>query len=202
MELTDKENIRPTDAEIQFLTLAFNKFYDTFEKIMQDDFWALDATIRYSTLKDGFAIYAELLNYEPIKLVIQAMKIARPPMEAEIGGELFKFFRNVIYHFPLFDKWDEVYVTKSLVNWDKQGQTIDKFLEKYKGKPSVKYRFWEADKKLMTYLEINFPSDYSDTLKIYLKDILKEKEGIKFSFILMRKILDTQVVKETDPNNS
>jgi hypothetical protein len=43
IKLTDKENIRPTETEIQFLTLAFNKFYDTFEKIMQDDFWALNA---------------------------------------------------------------------------------------------------------------------------------------------------------------
>ncbi len=122
-------------------------------------------------------------------------------MEAEIGDELFKFARNVISHFPLFDRWNDVYLTKVVVNWDKQGQSIDKFLEKYKGKPTVKYRFGEADKKRMTYLLINFPIDYDDNSKIYLRDILNENEGIKFSFILMRQIIDTQVVKwKTAPN--
>jgi hypothetical protein len=191
----NQENIRPNEGELQFLTLAFNRFYDIFEKVMEDNFWELNSINRFGILKDGLSIYTELLNYEPIKWVIDKMKIERPPMEAEIGGELFKFFRNVILHFPLFDTWDEVYVTKTLANWDRNGQSIDKFLEKYKGKPSVKYRFWEEKKKLMTYLEINFPSNYESDIKIYLKDILKEKEGLKFSFVLMKQIIDTQVVK-------
>jgi len=45
----------------------------------------------------------------------------------------------------------------------------------------------------MTYLSINFPERYEDNTKIYLKDIVSEKDGIKFCFILMKKILDTQV---------
>lgn len=49
------------------------------------------------------------------------------------------------------------------------------------------------NKKRMTYLSINFPKEYEEDTKIFLKDFLNEKEGVKFSFILMRKILDTQV---------
>jgi len=45
----------------------------------------------------------------------------------------------------------------------------------------------------MTYLSINFPKEYENDTKIFLKDILSEKDGIKFSFILMKQILDTQV---------
>jgi len=74
-------------------------------------------------------------------------------------------------------------------------RSIDKFLNKYKGKETVKYRFWEVQKKRMTYLSINFPKKYEENTKIYLKEILSEKEGVKFSFILMKKILDTQVEK-------
>lgn len=48
----------------------------------------------------------------------------------------------------------------------------------------------------MTYLSIRFPEDYSDETKIYIKDILHEKDGVRFSFILMKKIMDTQVIKE------
>jgi len=57
----------------------------------------------------------------------------------------------------------------------------------------VKFRFWESNKNGMTYLSINFPQEYDNESKIYLKDLITEKEGIKFSFILMRKIIDTQV---------
>lgn len=191
--MAEETSIRPTNSEVQFLTLAYNRFYDLFEEVMKDDFWDKSEWERYSKIKQAYLIYAELLNYEPIKWVIEKIKTARPPMEAEIGSELFKFVRNVISHFPFFSKWDDVWVNKSIVNWNKNGQSIDKFLNKYEGKQEVKYRFWEEDKKRMTYLTISFPKEYSELSKIYLKDIISEKEGVKFSFILMKQIINTQV---------
>jgi hypothetical protein len=159
---------------------------------MSDSFWELDPWQRFSKVSHGFSVYTELLNYEPLKHVLNSMKTMRPPMEAEIGGELFKFARNVLAHFPLFATWDEVWINKTLVNWNKEGQSIDRFLNKYQGRSQVKYRFWEEKKKQMTYLSINFPGTYGDD-KIYLKDIISEKDGVKFSFIMMRNILNTQV---------
>jgi len=185
--------LRPNKAEKEFLTLAYNKFYDIFEEVMTDSFWKKRKLYRFSRIREGFVVYAELLNYEPLKCVIEHLKKARPPMEAEIGSELFKFIRNVIAHFPFFQSWNEVWISKSIINWNKDGQSIDKFLKKYEGKEVVKYRFWEAKKRKMTYLNINFPQKYHEDNKIYLREILSEKEGIKFSFILMRQILDTQV---------
>ncbi|MEI6711126.1 MAG: hypothetical protein WCK88_02590 [bacterium] len=51
---------------------------------MDDTFWRKKKSYRFSKIKDGFAVYAELLNYEPIKWVIDYLKKTRPPMEAEI----------------------------------------------------------------------------------------------------------------------
>lgn len=113
-------------------------------------------------------------------------------MEAEIGGPLFKFIRNIFSHFPIFEKWNDVWVSKELVNWQKEGLTIDRFLNKYAGHEEVKYRFWEADKKKMTYLSIKFPTEYSAN-KFYIKDMIDEKDGVKFSLVMMRQILSTQV---------
>jgi hypothetical protein len=189
-----QENLRPNKAEIQLLTLAYNRFYDIFEEVMDDSFWEKDAWHRFSKLKDGFGVYSELLNYEPIEWVLENMKNSRPPIEAEIARDVFKFIRNVIVHFPFFDSWDDVWVNQSLVNWHKEGQSIDRFLAKYKGGETVKYRFWEADKKRMTYLSISFPERYEGDTKFYLKNLLSEREGVKFSFILMRQVLNTQVV--------
>lgn len=186
------EHLKPNEAEKLFLSLAYNRFYNLFEEIMNDSFWKLDAWQRFSKVSNGFSVYAELLNYAPLKYILKTMKTKRPPMEAEIGGELFKFVRNVLAHFPLFATWDDVWINKTLINWNREGQSIDRFLKKYQGSSEVKYRFWEEKKKQMTYLSINFPSIYSDE-KIYLKDIINEKDGVKFSFIMMRNILNTQV---------
>ena len=189
---SSNENLKPNKAEELFLSLAYNRFYDLFDEVMSDNYWELSPWQRFSKASLGLSVYAELLEYEPLKHVLNAMKKARPPMEAEIGGELFKFVRNILAHFPLFATWDEVWINKTLVNWNREGLSIDRFLNKYQGKPKVKYRFWEEKKKKMTYLSINFPSTYGSD-KIYLKDIISEKDGVKFSFIMMRNILNTQV---------
>ncbi len=191
--MEERSESRPSRAEKDFLTLAYSRFYDIFDDIMSDSFWEEDAWHRLSKIKDAFAIYAELLNYPPIKWVIEHMKEARPPMEAEIGSELFKFIRNIMAHMPFFDKWDDIWVNKDIVNWYRDGQSIDKFLARYEGHESVKYRLWEADKKRMTYMSITFPDDYSRNAKVFLKDVLAEKDGVKFSVVLMKSILDTQV---------
>ena len=190
-----ERGLRPNNAEKEFLTLAYNKFYDIFEEVIDDSFWNKNEYYRFSKVKDGFAIYTELLNYLPIKWALKYIENTRPPMEAKIGDELFKTIRNIFAHFPFFESWDEVWITNSIVNWYKEGLSIDKFFNKHKGKNTVKYRFWEAQKKQMTYVSIKFPQKYEKNTKIYLKDIISEKEGVKFSFILMKQILDTQIEK-------
>jgi hypothetical protein len=160
---------------------------------MSDIFIEKSDLYRFSRIKDAFAVYTELLNYEPIKVFIDHLKVTRPPVEAEIGNDLFKFIRNVITHYPFFDRWDDVWISNSLANWYQEGQSIDRFLEKYKGHPTIKYRFWEASKKRMTFVLINFPDTYKKGTRVYLNYYLTENEGIKFSLLLMKKIIDSQV---------
>ena len=187
------EELRPNVAETKLLNLAYNRFYEIFEEVIDDAFWSKNEWERFSKIKEAFSIYTELLNYEPLKWVIEKLKTARPTMEAEIGNELFKFVRNIISHFPFFNSWNDVWISKSIVNWYKKDLSIDKFLKKYTGMSEVKYRFWESDKGRMTYLSIKFPKEYEEETKIYLKDIISEQEGVKFSFILMRQIMNTQI---------
>jgi len=188
-----KDELRPSIAERELLTLAYNRFYELYDEVMSDFFWENKDFYRFAKIKEVFSIYAEIMNYPPLKSVIDYLKKSRPPMEAEIAGEFFAFIRNILIHFPFFQTWDDVFINKNIVNWYREGQTIDKFLTKYQGHQSVKYRFWEPEKKRMTYLSINFPQGYSSGIKILLKDILVEKDGVKFSLVLMKGILDTQV---------
>jgi len=189
----EPNTLKPNSLELKFLNLAYNRFYDLYEEIMKDNFWKKNKQYRFSKMKDIFAIYSELLNYAPISWVIDNIKQNRPPMEAEIASELFKFIRNLISHFPFFEIWNDIYFDCELINWKGKEERIHKFLKKYKEIGTIKYRFWEEEKKKMTYLSINFPSSYLKGEKVYLRDILKEKEGIKFSIIMMKQVLDTQV---------
>ncbi len=184
---------RPNRNEILFLNLSYNRFYDLFDEIMNESFWEKSDWERFSKITQVFSIYNELLLYEPIKWSLEIIKESRPHMESEIGNKLFRFIRNVLSHFPFYSNWDEAWITKDLINWQKEGQFIHRFLNEYSGKKEIKYRFWEEKIKKMTYISISFPKGYNENSKIYLKDIISEKDGIKFSIILMKQILDIQV---------
>ncbi len=188
-----EEEPKPNDKEKLFLKLAYNRFYDLFEEIMSPEFLDKNKEIRFFKIKEIFSVYSELLNYIPLKEVVESYKTKRPPMESELSKELIKFFRNIITHFPFFENWDEVWINKKIINWHKENQFMDKFLKKYAGRKEIKYRFWEPNYKKMTYLSVNFPKEYEDENKIFLKNIISEKEGIKFCLILMHNILSTQV---------
>lgn len=188
-----KDELRPSIAEKELLTIAYNRFYDLYDEVMTDNFWENKGFYRFARIREVFSIYAEIMNYPPLKSVIDHLKKSRPPMEAETASEFFAFIRNILIHFPFFQTWDDVFINKNIVNWHREGQTIHRFLTKYQGHQPVKYRFWEPEKKRMTYLSISFPQGYSSGIKIFLKDILVEKDGVKFSLVLMKGILDTQV---------
>jgi len=195
------ESIKPNEKEKEVLTLFYNRFYNLFEEIVNDDFINKEASVRFFKLREAFSIYKELLSYEPIKAYLGWMKKGgRPHFEGIIADDLFSFIRNLLLHFPIFDTWDEVYITKNLATWSKVGQ-IDRFLNKciklkIDSMGTVKYRIWEEKK--LTYFDVNFPEKYDDN-NIYLKDIIAEEVGTKFCMALMREILDKQVENPEDP---
>lgn len=189
-----RQLIQPlSSSEELFLNLSYNKFYDLQSEIYNSPFWEQSPIYRLGRISQLFSVYGEILNYKPIKDVLEQIAEFRPPMESEISGQLFKFIRNILAHFPFFDSWEEIWVNKDLINWNKKDQTIDKFLEKFKGSKSLKYRYKEKNKIDFNYATINFPETY-DNNKIYLKDIISEKEGVQFAIAMMLRVINTQVI--------
>ncbi len=191
----DKDVIPISLAEELFLNLGYDKFFDICSEVYSDEFWGKSPQYRLSKIFQAFSIYNELLNHEPFKGVLKWLSKYRPPMEAEIAGPLFKFIRNILAHFPFYDAWDEIWVSKQLVNWKHPNRSIDRFLKKFCGTKEVKYRFKEKTKQEFTYVTINFPKSYDES-KIYLKDIINEEQGIKFALVMMIKVLNTQIESE------
>jgi hypothetical protein len=175
-------------AEQIFLGLGYNRFLDLFKEIESEAFWMRDASYRLHRIRDIFSVYAELCCYEPIKFILDKRKNGRP-VENELGERLFKFIRNLLSHFPLFENWDSVWISKQLATWEKEGQSIDKFLSEFEGREAIKYRFWDYRSGQMIYLTICFPATYTSGREIFLKDILQEREGVRFSIRLMLNIL-------------
>lgn len=106
-------------------------------------------------------------------------------------------------HFPFFEKWDDVWIKKSLVNlYSTRHQFIDRFLSTNEGKGQLEYRFWEPRKRKMTHIAITFPKDYTKGEKVFLRDLLPEEDGVKFSAIFMWNILKVQIQKIKDTEDS
>jgi hypothetical protein len=185
------ELTHPTQDEVEFLTLGFNRFLDLHKEIMSDAFWDENPSQRFLKTKDLFGVYSEILKYPPVQWVIDANK---RPNHSDVGRDLFRFIRHILMHFPFFDSWDDVWIRQSLVNlYSTRPQFIDKFLSNNEGKEQLKYRFWEEGKKRMTYIAISFPKNYTQGEKIFLNTILPEKDGVRFASIFMWDILKIQV---------
>lgn len=180
--------------EYEFLNLACNRFLDLYNEVNSNSFMEFSSEMRLYKIKDLFSVYSELLLYEPIKEHINLLEKSRPPMESVLSDEFIKFIRNILIHFPFFITWDQIYVTKNLVNWVSVGKTIDKFLIKYTGSNEVQYRFMEAKSGKWRYPTISFPKDYSDE-KIYIKDMINEKDGILLCAILMYNVVMSQIIE-------
>ena len=192
--------LRPYQSEIEFLNYSYNAFLDNYEEIREDSFWNNTPYYRLSKMRDVVLIYTEILEYEPIQWYIDALKKLRPPMEAELSKDYIEFIRNVLVHFPFYNTWDTVKLSKELINWSKPGKSIDRFLHKYSGHPEIKYRIWDKKKKAFTYVSVSFPPKYDSEIGIYLKDIMPEKEGFIFIISLMHSVMMSQVERIKLPN--
>jgi len=183
--------MRPTkeEEEKEFLEASYKRFGRVAQEIISDDFFNNSDFYRFCRIKNLFEIYSEMLSYQPFITILKYYSL-RSPNKSKILKDLFKFIRNVLSHFPFYDSWDEVWINKNIVNWNKPGQTIDKFLNNNEGQKSIALILKTSE----TYMEfqITFPRKYNEGTKIWLKDILSEKEGVLFSVFMMKDLLDTQ----------
>ncbi len=157
----------------------------------------LTPEIRLYKIKDFFSVYSEMLSYASIKDYIEIVENTRPPMESVISSDWVKLVRNILAHFPFFTSWDEIYISKQLVNWASEGKSIDRFLKKYQGHKEVEYRFKERLSDKWRYPTIKFPSTYNED-KIYLKDMITERDGVLLCAVLMYKVVSSQII---NPSN-
>lgn len=194
----DNNVIHPTKKEQEALRIFFDKFYKLYDEITSDSFMDNCPELRFYKTKDFFAIYKELSSYGLINAYLNWIKEGgRPVFDGIISDGLFTCIRNIFAHYPLFDRWDDVYIDKGLATWNKSG-SINQFLSncgkiKIDGKPIVKYRIWQYETKKMTYFAINFDNQYKQGEKVFLYNIVSESVGTKFFAEMMKRVVDIAI---------
>ena len=139
------------------------------------------------------ALVTELLKDKEIK-----EKFEELANQSKVNGEnndvkleVFTMLRNIILHFPFFDKWEDIYLNRKILNWNRNKKgSIEKFFDKNKNK-KLKYTIYmKHENKWNPEHEVNIEiPNLDDNKKIYLKDIISIKD-ILWTFAIIDYYLD------------
>lgn len=185
--------VEPNKSEELFLNLAYKRFHILYDEIMNDQFWKKGDEYRFCKLTNIFSVYAKLSSYMPIGLLLEGEKLRGRSEETRVAGVMFRFLRCVLSKLPLFATWNEVWVSKTLLNWNSECSAIDGLLERLSGHKDVMYQYWDPGKKCLSGISMSFPKGYDEN-RIYLKELLSERDGVIFSVTMMWQILNNQLL--------
>lgn len=177
--------------ELQFNILANDKLQEISKEIKSEEFWEMSPEDRFYRYNKMYSLFTELTNYHSFKVFIKNEIETSDVDEIKIQGKFYKFIRHLFAHFPYFDKWDDVWISKELISWDqnRERQFIHTFLTEFVGHKPMNFRFKSDSNHEFANVTLNFPQSFNETEKIYLKDIVTEKEGVLFSRVAMNTML-------------
>lgn len=93
--------------------------------------------------------------------------------------ETFDMFRNYFSHFPIFEKYEDAYINKELLHWNKSGKgKIEKYFEKYQNTEIsflIIYKMvngvWTPEQEIKLFIPA-----LPEKEKLYLKNIISLKD--------------------------
>lgn len=137
---------------------------------------------KFELIKSLSSLVSELLDKDNLKekLLNLANTSTVNGNDNEIKIETFDFIRNILIHFPIFESWDDIYISKELLGWNKPyNGSIVKYFKKNSGK-TFTYRIFlnEYDEWVEKHtITVTIP-ELKDNTKIFLKDILSLDNAI------------------------
>lgn len=165
--------------KVQLATNIRNKFRNVYDVL-----YCMNSEDKFKILKELSQLINEFLSDDDInKKFIELANnstVEENSTNNELKVKVFEVIRNILIHFPIFEKWDEVFLTKNLLKWnDSKGKTILRFFEKNENS-EIEYIIYtkEGDGFSPTHpikMKI-IPLD--DNKPIFLKDMITEDEVI------------------------
>lgn len=94
--------------------------------------------------------------------------------------EIVAFVRNLLFHFPIFEKWDDIYISKNMTltlinpNNDPSKKNMKGEIYNFLNKPKA---FDSLSFNKRSTPSVIYPKITSDEEIVFLKDIIDEKSG-------------------------
>lgn len=129
----------------------------------------------YQLLKDIAIISGELLdnkkNKDEFEKLLKSTVVDSRQYHEK--SETFRMLRNLIAHFPIFEKWEDIFITKNMLRWNNKIGFIEGYFSKNSGR---KLEFSVYTRKDSFYnktkdFEIIVP-ELKESKRTYLKDII------------------------------
>lgn len=153
-----------------FMELAFERFLYVKDNLRRD---TTISPIRLLCLKEIFSIFDEINRIEDVRLSFSDPKALDPLFE------LVTFVRNVLLHFPLFDKWEQIFISSEIASEmmsNRKGGQIAKYLDNNLNKIDIPFSADYAGGEIEA--QINLSAIKISPQLTYLKDIISEQDVI------------------------
>jgi hypothetical protein len=164
---------------IQLATNIRNKFSNVYDLL-----YYMDSEEKFKVLKELSQLIKEFLSDDDINKKFIELANNSTVKENSTNNELkvkaFEVIRNILIHFPIFEKWDDVFLTKNLLNWsNSKSNTILNFFENNKNSEIDYVIYTKEDDRFSPTHPIKMkilPLD--DKKPVFLKDMITEDEVI------------------------
>ena len=164
---------------LQLATNIRDKFRNIYEVL-----YDLDSEEKFNILKELASLISEFLsdddtNKKFIELANNS-RVLENSNNNEIKVEVFEIIRNILIHFPIFKKWDDVFLTKDLLKWNNpKGNTILRFFESNINKEIDYIIYTKKDDVFGPTHPIKMKIlPLSDSEPVFLKNMISENEVI------------------------
>ena len=165
-----KEYVENKLAEEIRETMSSLNFPEFYGHIRDDDIHEFEIVKRTSSL-----ITELLSNKETKQIFIEKSNESTVNGENnDVKIEFFEAIRNILIHFPFFKSWNEVFICKEMLKWnrEKDGEII-KFFNKNKNK-NIKYTIFtkqDGQWKEKHIVNVYIP-ELPDSERLYIKDVI------------------------------
>lgn len=176
---------------------------DLYGIIIYGNYCPVDDAEKFTLLRKISILFNELLGDKDNKLsfneLLSSTVVDKEQFEAK--SSTFLMIRHLLVHFPIFETWDSIFITKNLLNWnnDNRKGAIEKYFSKYSGKTlkfsiytRVDYHFDKTRD-----FDISVPQIHNSKQR-YIKDFLSLDDAL-WLFSLVGYFLEWKSWK-IDPN--
>lgn len=152
---------------------------DLYGVILYGEYGSVDDSEKFELLKKISILFNELLkdaeNRSLFKDMLSSAAIDKEQFEAK--SSTFSMIRNLLVHFPMFEAWENIFITKTLLNWgsgsNNRAGSIENYFLKNSGKTLEFSIYTRSDYQFdkTRYFKISVPH-IKKYKPCYIKDFL------------------------------